>query len=265
MKKFLFSLLACVAILHGASAQGWIGGLTVGINWGKQKRTTDYLHSNYPTNLEDRTKLDFMGGIRIGRSFGSTFSFIMDITYERNRFITETVDTYAALDRDGNLKTGIWTIEERLSRISFPLLARFTLFGGEEGRGGLTISVGPSFSVGIDDGERSNVFDTGSETFPLAPSEDIAMGESRFDEYKGFNTGLEVGIGAAIPLSGGGDDPLIQLTFDLRKRWGFNDMYTEDRKRYLEATEGVEIVGSKFLRGTYLSVALQISFSNIVR
>lgn len=256
MKKLLFSLLLCAVFSHTTFAQwGLMGGITTGVNSGKQKRTADYQHSYYPTNLEDKSKMDFMGGLRLGYGFGR-FALISDISYERNIHITETVDTYLATDKEGNERTGIWTIEERLTRISFPILARFTVWGSENG--GLTISAGPAFSVGLK-GKRSNVFDTGSETFPLAPSEDLTLGKTRFDEYRGFDTGLMLGIGGAIPISGGGDDPLLRLTFDLRKRWGFNDMYTEDRKNFLEATEGIEVLGSKFLRGTYLSVGLELT------
>lgn len=265
--KLMIALGFCALASQISFAQwGLTGGLVAEANVSKAARTEDYRYGDYPTNWDDKRQVDFCGGARLGYAWGK-FMLHTDIRYERNVHIIESVDNFIFEDASGNEVIGIAKIKERLTRISFPVLARFTVWGSEYG--GLTLSAGPSFNVGLK-GKRSSIVDTGLETFAFAPTETFSMGSSRFDEYKGFDAGLMLGLGGAIPLSGGGsggdnEEGLLRLTFDLRKHWGFGDMYTTLRKTYLEQAQGISISGSKFMRGTYLSVGLEYVLPSGVR
>lgn len=251
------NLILSLALLCSTFAQaqyGLMGGLVAEGNVAKAYRTEDFRYGDLPTNWDDKKQADFAGGIRVGYAWGR-FALLTDLRYERNVHIQETVDNYIATDPDGNEVVGIAKIEERLTRISFPLLARFTVWGSE--LGGLTLTAGPSFSSGLK-GKRSGIFDSGTQTFPLGATETLSMGNSRFDEYRGFDAGLMLGIGGGFALSGGdGNAGLLRLTFDLRRNIGFGDMYTQPRKTYLEQAEGAVISGAKFMRATSLAVGIE--------
>ena len=260
MKNLFFAIAFTIALSQlvfsqqGGGEPGFLIGTKLGLQTTKFKLTDDFLDAfmyEYETSYKFRPKIGFSGGARLGYVFSDNFSLFTDVSFERSNYEYETLDNFDYETDKGEILTGLVKFEETINRISFPLLARVKL-GGDEG--GFTISAGPDFSIGLA-GKSNAVLYDGVKTVPLAASKEFTLGNSRFDEYVGFNVGFVLGIGAAIPI---GDE--LRLTFDLQRKWGFTDQYSDERKTYVSQTEGFDIQGSKYLRGSYLSVGVEKTF-----
>lgn len=241
---------------QNGSEQGAFLGVSLGLQTSKFKLSDDFQDNfmyEYETSYKFRPKLGFSGAIRAGFAFSQRFSLLSDVAFERSTYRYETIDNFDYQTDSGDSLVGLVKFEETINRIAFPLLARVVVMGDA---GGLTLTAGPDFSIGMT-GKGNAVLYDGSRTIPIAPSTEFSLGNSRFDEYTGFNVGFVLGLGAVIPLNADND---LRLTFDLRKKWGFTDQYTDERKNYLCQVEGACIQGAKFLRGTYFSVGVEKSF-----
>lgn len=249
-------VLAMAALYSAAFSQGFFYGPHAGVQSTSFKWTDDFqdeFTSYFPTNYQRVNKLGFHAGARVGLALGDQVALLSDLSFERSTFAYDTENNYLYETEIGSTDTllnGLVRFEKQANRLSVPLLARVQV---NRGLAGLTLLAGPSFSLGLS-GKQSAVFDTGNKTYPLEGAAGFTMGGSRFDEYRQLDVGMIIGIGGAAWLS-----EQVRLTFDVRRRWGFTSQYSEARKNFLSEVEGVDILGSKFLRGTYFTLGVEVS------
>ncbi|NJL77390.1 MAG: PorT family protein, partial [Saprospiraceae bacterium] len=161
-----------------------------------QKRSEDYQDAFtqvFPTDYENRTEWGFHGGFLVGYNLSEKMAILLPISFDRSTYIYETTETYT-LRTSG--ESGLVRFKENINSISFSVITRFKPFPGCNG---LTFSIGPNFTKGLN-GKGSGVFDNGAKTQPLFDTQDIKFGDDRFSDYRGFNAGLVIGIGGTFKI-----------------------------------------------------------------
>lgn len=259
--KFAFAaaLVGAAQLVHAQDEVGLIFGAEVGLQTTRFKLSEDYrdvIMVELGTSYSFKPELGFSAGIRGGYVIADGLSILTNVNYERNVYAYETDENYILELEGGQTTSGLVRFKEAINRVSFPVLARVRVLGKN---GGLTLTSGLDMSIGWS-GTFGGVFDDGVETIAIFDSEDFTLGSSRFDQYRGFNAGFVLGAGVIVPLDNNGD---VWLTFDLKRKWGLTDQYTDVRKRYLEQTSGYSIQGAKFLRSTNFSVGVEIRLGGI--
>lgn len=256
MRKLLIMLAVGFAVQANAQIECFEGRLFIGVQGGAQmtvqKRTDDYQDAFtqvFPTGYQNRTDWGFHGGLLVGYDLSQKVAVLLPISFDRSTYIYETTETYTFTTTGAS---GLVRFEENINSISFPVIARFKPFVGCNG---LTFSIGPNFTKGLN-GKGSSVFDDGAKTQPLFETQVIDFGNDRFSDYRGFNAGLVIGIGGSFKIKDN-----TRLTFDIQRHSTFTDLVTQERKNYLAQTEDIDLLGVTTLRGTYLKIGVEYIIS----
>ena len=191
-----------------------------------------------------RRKFDFGGGVGVGLNLNQVL-LLAEIGFTQKTISSELIETVTYTTPQGEVLSGQFNIEQTLQFIPVNIISTIKILGEERA---VTLTVGPSFNFGLQ-GNSAGTFETDTQTIPIA-SGDITMGNSRFDNYKRLDFGFLLGIGGVIPINSN-----FQLFADIRTRIGLSNMYSAERKNYLE-TNNIIALGNLKTRGTTFNIGI---------
>ncbi len=255
-KHLLLSLCCTLLLAATTHAQGFLIGIEAGVGSHTVKFSESYQDAfvqETGVSYINSRRSGLQGGIRLGWQFNRNFSLSASptIMQKGTRYETAENGTFEFKDKAGVpfMAVGFVKWSEQYTAVQVPLLltGRLPLFGE---RFGLTLSAGPSFNFMLS-GKGEAVLETQQKTTPLN-SYKIKFGDSRTDDFSGFDASVVFAPGMAFDLD---EDGAFRLFAEARFDVGLRDMYTQPRKDFL-ADDGIDILGTRKMRSSLLTVGV---------
>lgn len=262
MKQLVMSIALCCALATVYAQSGPMIGLNLNANWFKTRMSPGFSDPIALDNLlsyETSRRFGFGAGLMVGYRFSNRFSVVGQPTILRKggTHINTENGTWTFSDRTGTpitVPNSLMQWDLQVWAVHVPVIGRVKVLGGD--RFGLTVFGGPSFNFSFRGREEQVCIDE-SRTYPVESNEKVKFGNSRFDQYSGFDVSVLMGTGLEFALD---EDGQAKLNIDASWDLGMRNMYTSSRRDYIQSL-GSDVIGSRKHRGFLLSAGVSYTFA----
>lgn len=260
MKKMFGATLPILLFFVSMSASAQSGSYIIGLETGLGLHRLRFSDS-YQDGFSQITGVSYntlrgkglSGGIRVGYYFSDNFSILLTPYFlqKKTPFETSENGTFEFEDRQGNPFTAVGFVkwEEQYSDLHIPLQLRFEIPVGD--RFAFTLGGGPCMNLYFK-GKGEAAIVTQEKTIPV---DDYTMtfGKARTNDYSNTNFSVVFAPGVMFKF---GDQDQFRVTAEVRFDHGLRDMYTENRKNFLE-DGGVDILGTRKMSSTVFNLGFE--------